>query len=110
MSKFVLRKIRNGRVKVDGKWFAPDPEYGSLDKENKVIPYDGRLDGQVWLFGTYPNTEPALLALWGTKEVYEASKDYDENDPNNSYYRLADKEPNIINGVVQWYFWKEVDR
>ncbi len=99
----VLRKIRKGKVKVNGRWFEPDTLGGKW-----AIPYDGRLDGQIWLFGTYDNTQPALLALWGSKEKYEASKDYDPDDPDNPYYQLCYKEMNIIDGVVQWYFWREI--
>ncbi len=106
MPKFVLRKIRNGRVKVAGKRFEPSPECGSLD--GRVIPYTGQLNGQVWLFGRYENHQPPMLALWGSKEAYEASKNYDPNDPDNAFYRASEKAPNIINGVIQWYFWREI--
>jgi hypothetical protein len=89
--RFVLRKIRNGRVKVGGLWYRPDEIHQK---------YDGRCDGMVYLFGRYEYHEGQLgshiLAMWGTEK---AARHEDETHPYG---------PELMeDGSIPWYFWHE---
>lgn len=95
MARFVLRKIRNGRVKIGGDWFYPDSQFRQ---------YDGRLDGMVYAFGLYPRHTNALVpnekivSLWGREEAYRAS--YDD-------FQLLPNGPEVMeDGSLPWLTWR----
>ncbi len=89
MKTWNLRKIRQGRVKIGGKWFRPDETH---------MKYDGRLDGMVYLFGLY-KSNPDLAALWGTERAYRAKTD-------EEYKHEWETRPDCINGAFVWYSWR----
>ncbi len=78
--KFVLRKVRNGRVKILGNWYSPVVSHPNSPYPRKE--YNGELDGMWFAFGLYwtPTTGfenvkwycEDFVGLWGTKEMYEA--------------------------------------
>jgi hypothetical protein len=65
---FVLRTIRNGQVKINGRIFRPD---------NLWMEYDGCLDGMRYAFGLYWEGDTMLefVGLWGSEETYKAASD-----------------------------------
>jgi hypothetical protein len=88
---FVIRTIRNGRVKVFNNWFAPREEY------------HGELDGQRWAFGLYytGNRMMDTLYLWGTEDLYWAINDDDK------FSELYSWLPNVSDdGVIHWVWWE----
>ena len=98
---FLLRKIRNGRVKLLGKWWRPDPRH---------IIYDGRCDGKVYAFGLYRNFEPnkygsakwaPYICLWGSEKAYRFRGDPD-NDPNNEQDYPGDF---AVDNSLPWEWW-----
>jgi len=73
--RWATRKIRNGRVKIGGIWYYPSKWY----KQDKG--YDGRLDGQWWVFGRYPDMLEHV-ALWGSLDYSHGKREFG-TDPNN---------------------------
>ena len=91
---WATRTVKDGKVKVWGKWFKPDEHH---------LKHDGRLEGIRFLFGVYWRVakdrlgyEHYMLALWGTEEH---AKSKDPEFPNG---------PEIVDGTVPWYFWEPV--
>lgn len=78
-----IRTVKNGRVKLFGKYYVPD---------EKHRPYNGELEGVRGCFYKYKFCH--FIAFWGTLRMYD--DDYDIND-----------EPNIINGKIYWSHWNE---
>lgn len=67
--RFVTRKIKDGRVKIYGRWFKP---------EEKWQKYDGRLDGMKYAFGLYLDAKGNIedfVYMWGTEEAYRYNGD-----------------------------------
>lgn len=91
MNIWRTRKIRNGRVKIDGHWFMPRDHHR---------PYQGELDGQVSLFGRYyvGDKPQPYVSLWGSKKMADAHPD----DMDMS------AEGNVIDGKIYWLWWDEV--
>ena len=90
---FVIRTIKNGKVKVFNNWFKPREEY------------HGELDGQRWAFGIYytGNLMMNTLYLWGTKALYESVNEDDE------YSRQWGLQPNVsTDGVIHWTWWEVI--
>ena len=83
---FAIRKIRNGKVKINKKWYSPREEY------------NGELDNMWYVFGLYVN-DSSFVSLWGTKEMY-FSEDISKHHG---------KTPDCINGIFYWTWWKEID-
>ena len=52
------RKIRNGRVKINGSWYYPNDYH---------MKYDGRLDGRQFYFGTYRGDD-TLISIHSNDE------------------------------------------
>ena len=77
MRRFVKRWIRNGRVKINHRWYVPrDPWHGSS------------LQNGAWAwFGRYIGDE-RVVSL-------HSFPDYPQDD-----------QPNIINGEIWWLFWE----
>jgi hypothetical protein len=87
-STIVLRKVRNGRVKIGGKWFyAPEPDIG-------------RFDGLRLAFGTYyrswKDDIEDFIFLWGTEEQFK-----NEKDPNPIH---------VEDGILKWAWWNTKDK
>lgn len=91
--RFAIRKIRNGRAKIFGRWFYPDPKW---------IPYDGRLDGMRYAFGLYltPEGEPEnFVNLWGCEAQYLAKTP-------EEYGTEYKNDPQVIeDGTLPWATW-----
>lgn len=91
MTRFAIRKIKNGTVKINGKSYSPDE------------PYRGELDGLWYAFGLYKYASPRdgkmFISLWGTKEQH-CSKTEDIPGWGNT--------PNCIDNVFHWPWWTKV--
>lgn len=87
MSEFAIRKIRNGRVRIKGKWFYPREDSRK---------YKGELDGSKFAFGLYWGGHCFLdfICLWGTEKAYHS------DDPSVDW-----PGPNYIDGFFQWAWW-----
>lgn len=96
---FVTRTVKNGRVKIGGKYFAPRTNH---------LPYDGRLDGMrlIFVLYRYPGQTgfsyrrkhcQRQVWLWGTEEMAKAS--------HQRYLELWDENPCIVSGHFPWDFW-----
>jgi len=87
---FTLRKIENGAVKINGKFYVPDESYR------------GELDGLWYVFGLYPHPSTRdgkmFISLWGTKKQYDL-KSADDPDWGRT--------PDCIEGVFHWVWWSE---
>ena len=89
---YVLRKIRNGRVKIRGDWYAPSEIH---------MKYDGRLDGRWYCFGLYRDyhSEEDIYApyvcLWGSREYKDGLEKFGET---------AD----CVEGAFVWAWWNKV--
>ena len=94
---WAMRTVRYGRVKIGGAWYYPDPLF---------LAYDGRLDGQRFLFGRYPvgdETYLPYICLWGTEALARAPDDA-------AYAALWGKGPEVVDGSLPWEWWvTEVD-
>jgi len=92
--RFVIRTIRNGKVKIFGYWFKPREEY------------NGELDGQRWAFGIYRsgNLMLGIVYLWGTEELYNSIDDLDQ------YTALYKSLPNLKNGFFHWSWWDVIEQ
>jgi hypothetical protein len=89
-----IRIIKNGQVRINGRYYRPDDSYR------------GELDGQRWYFMTYPNL-PSLLAMWGDEKRHNANnagiKAYNKDCKRHE----ANMDPK--DGTIRWYFWHEVN-
>lgn len=94
MNKWVMRTVRNGKVKVGGKFYEPrDPH----------VPYNGELEGLRFMFGRYfvGNKVEPFISLWGT----EALAILDDPETVEWDNEMA-KQPNIIDGIIHWQWWR----
>jgi hypothetical protein len=91
--RFVDRKVRNGRVKIFGRWFYPSEQW---------LKYDWRLD-EVWYhFGLYEGAPGDLKDfgfLLGTTESSKKSMRGEEYDHG----------PELIDGHFPWCWWEARD-
>lgn len=91
--RWAIRTVRNGRVKIGGRYYRPQERY---------FAYDGRCEGHRFLFGRYPapwlpgGYEPHVC-LWGTEEACRSGGD--EGHANA---------PHVVDGSLPWAFWDEV--
>ena len=89
MTRWVVRTIKDGRVRIDGKIYAPSERHKK---------YDGRLDGMRYVFARYmtnygegPEYEP-FVYMWGTEESYR--------DPS------CPRGPEVMeDGSMPWAWW-----
>jgi hypothetical protein len=98
MSRFALRTIRNGRVRIDGR------EYAVSEKHEL---YDGRLDGRRYLFAKYAATRRAV-ALWGTEAAYLATRRNAPQEAQEAYERGECDGPEVVDGRLPWMWWDEI--
>lgn len=80
----VIRTVRGGRVRINGRDYAPDARH---------MAYDGRLEGRRFAFGTYLS-RPGLACLWGTEEAYRGRGAVSDG-------------PHVVDGRLPWTFWRE---
>ena len=88
---WAMRTVRQGRVKICGEYYYPDTRY---------LAYDGRLDGQRFLFGRYPVGETYLpyVCLWGSVALALAPDD-------TTYDALWGTGPEVVEGTYPWEWW-----
>ena len=82
MSKWVIRTIRNGRVKIAGNWYYPSEKFRE---------YKGTLDGSRYVFVRYPGEN--YVYMWGSEKAY---KD-----------KSVKAGPELIDGVYNWMWWHQ---
>ena len=88
---FVIRTIRDGKVKVFCHWFKPREKY------------QGELDGQRWAFSVYytGSVMQDTICLWGTEELYNSIND------DEKFHELYNSQPNVDkDGVIHWNWWE----
>lgn len=97
---FVIRTIRNGRVKIFHKTFIPSAKW---------MEYDGRLDGLRVAFGLCWNGDEwqdGFVCLWDTEENFNA-----ELETVGEFREwLADEEDaplGLVDGYFPWAWWYE---
>lgn len=93
--RFVLRTIRDGRVRINGQTYRVRDDHR---------PYDGRLDGLRYLFGLYP-PECEFVALWGTARAYEATKRGASQGMQDAYENGELDGPEVVDGTLPWLWW-----
>ena len=98
MSRFALRTIRNGRVRIDGR------EYAVSEKHE---PYDGRLDGRRYLFGKYAPDVHAV-ALWGTEAAYLSTRRNAPQEAQEAYERGEFDGLEMVDWRLPWMWWDEI--
>lgn len=95
--EWVVRTVRNGRVKIDGKWYAPDEHH---------VPYDGRLDGLRMNFGRYRRGDGYLPFV----NLHSLDCDHDGGvmDLGGAWCDKCWPGPACVDGYDPWCFWHEV--
>lgn len=91
--RFALRTVQNGSVIIDGNAYAPSERH---------MAYDGRLDGQRFVFGRYSHTDE-FVCLWGTETAYHGihHPDWPECHPE------CKAEPHCIDSHYVWQWWEK---
>ena len=81
--KFVIRTVKDGKVRVYGKHFAPDK------------PTPDHFEGQRFAFGRYKNGDEylSLLCLWGTEAEYK--------DPGIDEHHIYSADNKLV-----WHWWR----
>lgn len=90
---WAVRTVKAGAVKVGGQHYYPDPLF---------MIYDGRLDGQRFIFGRYRDGDGylPLLYLWGTEE---ASRSIQDDAKSLAFWNTG---PHIVEGASPWCWWR----
>ena len=83
---FVFHKIRNGRVKIGGRWFYVNDRFRQ---------YKGELDGLRYAFGVYRGE--SFVSLWGSEAEYRDTS----NVGNHTRPEVVD------GGLMPWVWWNE---
>jgi hypothetical protein len=83
-SKWVRRKVREGRIVIDKEWYVPS---------DKHLKYDGRLDGLSYVFGRYRDGDGWLdyVYMWGSD-------------------RGVGRGIEVVDGHYPWAFWYKVSK
>ncbi len=97
--QIVLRKIRRGRVKINGYCFEP--------RDQPTCP---ELEGTRCAFGVYwtgsrPETHWQMgdfVYLWGGEEMYAAINDESFTKASNKWHKLVTKD----DGYMYWTWWR----
>lgn len=87
--RFAIRTIRNGRVKINHRWFSP---------RDQGLKYDSRLDGMRYEFGLYWTGDrmESYISLWGTEEIHRT-------------HNFDLEQPEVVDGTLPWMWWDEID-
>lgn len=99
--RFVIRTIKNGKVRVHGKIFRP---FTNPLSPVRNIEYDGRLDGMRFAFGVSWNsdgTQMAYIEMWGSEALWKACSSDDEA----LYLRECENRPDCVAGCFPWIWW-----
>lgn len=91
-------------MRLFGKTFVPE----ALSREHE-LPYDGRLDGQRWVFALYdhPWCDGRKRAeMWGTPRA-KACVGHPSDDAPGGEDFCDWPGPNCIDGWFQWSIWVE---
>lgn len=95
--RFILRTVRNGRIKFDNAWWQP-------------IESTVRLDGLRFAFGVYvegkhssPVRRLDTLCLWGTEKAYNAVNE-------EAYEKACEEEALLLapDGYLRQYWWSPI--
>ena len=89
-TKWVIRTVRHGKVRVGGQEFVPYERH---------LAYDGRLDGLRFAFARYrdystPNGYLSHIYLWGTEAAFKSP------DP-----AVQGWGPELVDGGFPWASW-----
>lgn len=97
---FVLRTVRNGRVRFDHQWWKPDEP-------------TNRLDGKRFAFGVYvegayshPVRRLDILDLWGSEAAYKSVND------DELYQRLCEEDSKLLapDGYFRQGWWRPMEK
>lgn len=85
---FAIRTVKDGRVKIKGKYFYPPS------------PYDGRFEKKRFAFGLYRNYSNSgvegienYCQLWGTESEYKT-------------FCMEDTPIYVEDSIFKWMFWR----
>lgn len=89
--QWAVRTVKNGSVVIGGVTFYPGAHPGGMNGLQWIptLPYDGRLENSVQLFGRYDYWDKQ-----GTRQF----KPY-------VYLWCGEDSPAIVDGVYRWMFW-----
>ena len=103
---FIIRTVRNGRIKFDHQWWIPEES-------------TERLNGMRFAFGVYvegyyshPVKRLDMLGLWGSEECYNSMPYDTEDSPEyEAYSTLADKDTELLapDGFFRQYWWHPIE-
>jgi hypothetical protein len=91
--RFAIRKVKDGKVKIFGKFFSPSEQW---------LKYDGRLDNQKFAFGLYygaKSDREGYVCLWGTEKEYKS----------HSVGKEWSNEIYMVDNSLPWLWWNEVE-
>lgn len=99
----VIRTVKNGRVKINGNYYAPQEVHQE---------YDGRFEGKRYAFNVYKSTDE-FVEMWGTEAMIEAETLADCKKAYDKYisevcFINADNE-NDTSMWFSWEFWDKVN-
>ena len=105
-ARWVNRTCKNGRVKINGRYFAPSQAFAE---------YDGRFEGMRLVFGLYfdnlPDTKIETMVdfvyLWGTEAYYDALVKAEWNHDKTTIEIRKDTEIMVKDGILPWLWWNE---
>ena len=101
MKRWAVRTVRNGRVKVYGRYYAPD------------VPAKPEMEGKRFMFGLYFVGSPKkgiqatrrgrrFIYLWGTQREAENVQAWIDGEiDDHSIYTIDD-------GGLAWCWWNEI--
>jgi len=98
--RFVIRTIRNGKVKIFNNYYYPINLYKK---------YDGRLNEMRYAFGLYwkPREDGKwqledYVQLWGTEEMYNCA----DGSNKELFSKLYREDPQKVDGNLPWLTWR----
>lgn len=103
MSKWHIRTVKNGTVKILGNL------YRAYDPHRE---YKGELDGCKYMFAGPREdyvTKRLAVSMWGSKEMAEAGRYAPTEEAlNEAMNAVAHTEKHIIDGYIYWNCWRQV--
>jgi len=97
-SKWAVRTIRNGRVRIGGVVYVPNESH---------MKYGGQLDGTRWAFARYWHGDhwATFVNMWGSEKAYRF-----DGDPDTSSDEAQDwPGANCIGGFFRWDWWDAIN-
>ena len=97
--RIVLRKIRRGRVKINGYWFEPDDISVPLELEGKRCAF-----GVYWTGSKTENRWQIenFVSLWGSEEMHNSIND---ESFTNAYHDWGEISTDN-DGFLNWAWWR----